>query len=81
MKELSKNLSRLNEDVTDIEKAIKFIATVPDNDDNDVDDTDDNVRPELPNYELKSAEFNLPSGSTEKLSNLLKNVLQAKVNF
>lgn len=29
----------------------------------------------------KNVDFNLPTGSSEKLSNLLKNVLQAKVRL
>ncbi|XP_075678853.1 obscurin isoform X3 [Dermatophagoides pteronyssinus] len=81
LKELSKNLSRLDEDVSDLEKAIKLIAAIPDADIDD-EDNDDSKKPiDTTTLDKNINDFNLPTGSSEKLSNLLKNVLQAKDFF
>ncbi|KPM04337.1 unc-89-like protein 2 [Sarcoptes scabiei] len=83
LKELSKNLSRLDENVDDLEKAIKFIATIPgdklDQGENQSKDQKETVEKNEFLQDLKTTDFNLPIGSTERLHSLLKNVLQAKL--
>lgn len=80
---MSKNLSRLDENVDDLEKAIKFIATIPgdklDQGENQSKDQKETVEKNEFLQDLKTTDFNLPIGSTERLHSLLKNVLQAKV--
>lgn len=63
-----------------MEKAIKLIAAIPDADIDD-EDNDDSKKPiDTTTLDKNINDFNLPTGSSEKLSNLLKNVLQAKVS-
>lgn len=95
LKELSKLLSRMDVNVEDLEKAVKLIATIPDktdddDDDNATEDLDQDVNLEEKKDEITSLQQQQPTSnnnktalteSSEKLSKMLKNVLQAKDYF
>lgn len=83
LQELSKHLSRMEENVDDLERAIKVIATIPEA------KPDLDEQPEEQSLDQQKQEeepFPRPSSGessaepTDRLSKMLKNVLQAKVS-
>ena len=72
----------MNENVDDLEKAIKVIATIPEKSDQTEEDETEQEKKEEENAAVAPARSPLPAvlGETsDKLSQMLKNVLQAKV--